>query len=161
MRERNIEQFEDNKADGLRLEQLVNIEAIHASHNLIKDLYSISTLTTLVELNLSFNQIADITPLEDLVLLQRLWLNRNFIFIIDPLKKLKKLNTLGLFHNEIMNEKKAIEVFEQLPLLTDISIDGNPISAKVDFKYELIIRFKQLERLDEEPIQELDRDVAE
>jgi Leucine-rich repeat (LRR) protein len=72
--------------------------------------------------------------------------------MIDPLKKLKKLNTLGLFHNEIMNEIKAMEVFEQLPMLTDLSIDGNPVSAKVNFKYELIMRFKQIERLDEEPI---------
>jgi hypothetical protein len=39
LREKNIEHFEDNKADGLRLEQLVNIEAILASHNLIRDLY--------------------------------------------------------------------------------------------------------------------------
>lgn len=42
------------------MEQLVNIEAIFASHNLIKDLYGISQLTTLRELNLSFNRISDI-----------------------------------------------------------------------------------------------------
>jgi len=35
------------------------------------------------------------------------------------------------------------------------------VSSKVSFKYELIMRFKPLEMLDEEPIQELDRDVAE
>jgi Leucine-rich repeat len=68
---------------------------------------------------------------------------------------------LGLFHNEILNEVKAIEVFEELPLLRDLSIDGNPVSVKVNFKYELILRFKQLEILDEEPIQDLDRDVAD
>lgn len=45
--------------------------------------------------------------------------------------------------------------------MKDLSIDGNPVSAKIDFKYDLILRFKQLEVLDEEPIQELDRDVAE
>ena len=105
-----------------------------------------------MELNLSFNKISDITPLEDLVLLQNLWLNRNYILFIDPLMKLKKLNTLGLFHNEIMNEKKVVEVFEELPHLTDLSIDGNPVASHVSFKYELIVRFKQLERLDEEPI---------
>lgn len=37
----NIEYFEDNKVDGFKLEQLVNIEAIYASHNMIKDLYGI------------------------------------------------------------------------------------------------------------------------
>jgi internalin A len=109
---------------------------------LIKDLYSISTLSTLVELNLSFNKISDITPLEDLVLLQKLWLNRNFILVVEPLRKLKKLNTLGLFHNEIMNEKKVVEIFEEMPYLSDLSIDGNPVATKVSFKYELIMRFK-------------------
>jgi Leucine-rich repeat (LRR) protein len=118
-------------------------------------------LSTLVELNLSFNNISDIVPLEDLVLLEKLWLNRNHILIIDPLKKLKKLNTLGLFHNEIMNDKRAIEVLEELPMLRDLSIDGNPVSAKVSFKYEIIYRFKNLETLDDDAIKELDRDISE
>jgi Leucine-rich repeat (LRR) protein len=61
MREKEVEWFEDNKEDGLRLEDLVNIEALLASHNLIKELFGISQLTTLVELNLNFNQISDIT----------------------------------------------------------------------------------------------------
>ena len=70
-------------------------------------------------------------------------------------------STLGLFFNEILNEQRVIEVLEELPLLKDLSIDGNPVSSKVSFKYELLFRFKQLEVLDEEPIKELDRDVAE
>ena len=41
-------------------DELLNVEAIYASHNCIKDVFGISLLTTLVELNLSFNQIADI-----------------------------------------------------------------------------------------------------
>lgn len=61
MRDKKIEQFDNNKQDGLKLEDLVNIEAVYASHNLIKDIYGISQLTTLVELNLSFNQISDIS----------------------------------------------------------------------------------------------------
>ena len=66
-----------------------------------------------------------------------------------------------MFHNEIINDEKAFEVFEELPCLRELSIDGNPVSSKAEFKYELIMRFKQLETLDEEPIEELDRDVAE
>jgi len=42
------------------MEDLVNLEAIYATHNLIKDVYGISQISTLVELNLSFNQISDI-----------------------------------------------------------------------------------------------------
>lgn len=94
MRDKNIEIFESNKANGLNLEDLVNIECIFASHNKIKDLFGISMLTTLVELNLNFNSISDITyiysfnqisPLEELILLKKLWLNRNFILVIDPI----------------------------------------------------------------------------
>lgn len=60
-----------------------------------------------------------------------------------------------------MNDKRAIEVFEELPNLRELSIDGNPVSAKVHFKYELIFRFKNLETLDEDAIKELDRDIAD
>jgi Leucine-rich repeat (LRR) protein len=56
----NLGQFDDNKGDGFMLDMLVNIEAIYASHNEIKDLYGIGQLSTLLELNLSFNNISDI-----------------------------------------------------------------------------------------------------
>lgn len=55
LRECSIETFEDNKQDGLKLEHLVNIESLYASHNLIKDIYGLCQLSTLTELNLSFN----------------------------------------------------------------------------------------------------------
>ena len=60
LRDKNIEIFYDSKQDGLRMEDLVNCEAIYASHNLLKDIFGICQITTLVELNLSFNQISDI-----------------------------------------------------------------------------------------------------
>ena len=56
----NIECFDDNKADRLKIQDLVNIEAILASHNIIRDLYGIGQLTSLKELNLSYNNISDI-----------------------------------------------------------------------------------------------------
>lgn len=68
----NIEYFDDNKADKFKLEDLINIEAILASHNVIRDLYGIGQLTSLKELNLSYNNISDI----------RYILNLNFIVIV-------------------------------------------------------------------------------
>eukprot|EP00347_Sterkiella_histriomuscorum_P012554 403368121 len=161
VRDKNIEIFDDNKQDGFKLEDLVNCEAIYATHNLIKDIFGICQISTLVELNLSFNQISDIQPLEDLVLLQKLWLNRNHILVIDPIKSLTKLQVLGLFNNEIFNDKKALDVLQSLQNLQELSIDGNPISSQVKFKYELTMRLKKLEILDDDPIKELDRDIAE
>jgi Leucine-rich repeat (LRR) protein len=60
LRDMNIEYFDDNKDDRLKIEDLVNIEAILASHNIIRDLYGIVQLTSLKELNLSYNNISDI-----------------------------------------------------------------------------------------------------
>lgn len=80
-------------------------------------------------------------PLEELTNLQKLWLNRNLIFVLDPLRNLKKLTylifinliliyrVLGLFHNEIRNRSKAIEIFDGLANLIDLSIDGNPVMS--------------------------------
>jgi len=56
-------------------------------------------------------------------------LNRNHLLVIDPLRKLTKLEILGLFNNEIFNERKALDVLESLPNLKELSIDGNPVSA--------------------------------
>ena len=55
LRDKNIEEFDNNKQDNFKLDDLVNIECLLASHNKIKDLIGISTLTTLVELNLNYN----------------------------------------------------------------------------------------------------------
>ena len=60
-----------------------------------------------------------------------------------------------------MNDKRTIEVLEDLPQLRDLSIDGNPVSAKIQFKYEILYRFKNLETLDDDAVKELDRDIAE
>ena len=68
---------------------------------------------------------------------------------------------MGLFHNELMNERSCFDVFEQLTRLQELSIDGNPVSTRIEFKYELILRLQRLEMLDEETVQELDRDVAQ
>jgi Leucine-rich repeat (LRR) protein len=108
--------------------------------------------------------ITDITPIADLTLLEKLYLNRNQVAIIDPIKSLTSLTTLGLFHNEIFNSQKSLEILAYLGInykLRDISIDGNPISSTTKFKYQLIMSIPKLQVLDDERIQQLDLDVAE
>jgi hypothetical protein len=62
------------------------------------------------------------------------------------------IRVLALFHNEISNDKKAAEVFDCLKNLKELSIDGNPVSAKIEFKYDLILRLKKLELLDDDAV---------
>lgn len=61
LREKNIEHFDDNKQDNFTVDDLRNIECLYLSHNLVKDVIGISTLTSLLELNLSFNKITDLS----------------------------------------------------------------------------------------------------
>ena len=91
LRDQGLQKFDDNRKDGLKMDDLVNCECIYLSHNDIKHLDGIGTISTLMELNLSFNRIHDITPLQDLVLLEKLWLNRNSVLSIEALKNLKRL----------------------------------------------------------------------
>ena len=60
MREKNIQFFDEPGRQVLAdlrftMDDLMNLECLYASHNLIKDVYGISKLTWLLELNLSFN----------------------------------------------------------------------------------------------------------
>lgn len=80
LRDKNISNF-DQPIQGskghFKFDDLINLECLYASHNLIKDIYGVCQLTTLRELNLSFNLIKDISPIEEMTLLEKLFLNRN------------------------------------------------------------------------------------
>ena len=158
LREKNIEVF-DRPPHGSKefflLEELSNLECLFASHNLIKDIYGISQISNLRELNLSFNLISDITPIEELVSLEKLHLNRNKVSFIEPLLKLVSLKCLGLFHNEIINSQKSLEIFAHLAMnfqLTELSIEGNPITSTSKFRNQILVSIPQIEILDDEKI---------
>ena len=84
--------------------------------------------------------------------------------MIEPLSHLKKLKVVGLFNNEIFNFEKALEIIAELVIkekLTEISIDGNPISSSIKFKYSLIyVAASRLKVLDDDKIGELDHEIA-
>ena len=65
-----------------------------------------------------------------------------------------------MFHNEIIESPANISTLVLLKKLKELSIAGNPCSAKAEFNYELICRMPKLQMLDDEAIKELDRDVA-
>lgn len=44
--------------------------------------------------------------------------------------------------------------------LTELSIDGNPVSSTVKLKYHLILSVPNLETIDDERVEDLDREVA-
>ena len=157
LRDMKIKIVESNK--DVNLDDLVNVEWLYLSHNVISDLYGISTLNTLIELNLNHNMIHDVTPLEELTNLEKLFLAQNKISEISPLVKLQRIVVLSLFDNDIFHMDSTLETFESLPKLKELSVDNNPVNAKEGFKYHLIMRLN-LSLIDDEKISDLDRDLA-
>ena len=65
------------------------------------------------------------------------------------------MKCLGLFHNEIINSQKSLEIFAYLAIsckLTELSIEGNPISNTSKFKNQILVSIPQIEILDDEKI---------
>lgn len=88
LRDKNIQIFDQpilGSKGYFKLDDLISLECIYASHNLINDIYGICQIGSLKELNLSFNMIKDISPLAELQLLEKLFLNRNQVTVIEPL----------------------------------------------------------------------------
>ena len=89
-------------------------------------------------------------------------MNHNKVCVIDPLAKLLNLKQLGLFYNDILDPEHAMDVLKKCTRLRELSIDGNPCAREgPEFGYELLMRLPELKMLNEEPVKELDRDIAE
>ena len=63
LRNKNIQTFDDNKDKyvGIKMDELVNIECLLASHNVLRSIQGIVKLTTLITLNLSFNYLTELS----------------------------------------------------------------------------------------------------
>ena len=155
--------LEDKDAEGnsFKIADLCNLECLMASHNLLRDISGILQLTTLVELNLSYNQITEVVGIEELTQLKTLHLNHNKLSSIDPLPKLLNLRQLGLFYNDLFDGEHTMSVLMKRTKLRELSVDGNPCACEPEFGFELLMRLPELKIFNEEPVKELDRDIAE
>ena len=88
-------------------------------------------------------------------------MNHNKVCMIEPLSKLLNLKNLGLFYNDILDSEHAMDVLKKCQRLRELSIDGNACARTPEFGYELLMRLPELKMLNEEPVKELDRDIAE
>jgi len=66
-----------------------------------------------------------------------------------------------VFHNNIFHETSFLEIIYQLPVLEDISFEGNPISRDIGVKYKILMNIPTIKHIDDEWITELDLEMAE
>ncbi|XP_054470363.1 leucine-rich repeat-containing protein 9 [Anoplopoma fimbria] len=150
-----------------------SLEVLHLSHNGISNMANLqlSRLTNLKALFLQGNEISQVEGLEGLHQLRELVLDRNRIkalaensFIaqnvllelhlaenrirelnhLDPLTELRKL-FLGMNKLQDITELDKLEV---LPLLTELSVVGNPVAKSSLHRPAMVLRLSQLQVLD-------------
>lgn len=83
------------------ISSLTSLKKLNLTGNKIKDISAICSLTSLEELNLTSNQINDISGIEKLVNLKELNIRGNQIEDITPLSSLTNLKNLLLYKNNI------------------------------------------------------------
>jgi Leucine-rich repeat (LRR) protein len=162
LRNKDIQYFDDNKDKyiGIMMDELVNIECLLVSHNVLRSINGIQKLTTLLTLNLSFNYITELNGIENLTLLEDLHVNNNRILMIEPIASLKNLKALGFFNNELVDQDVIVDTLASLPKLTELCIDGNPATRNLEFHYTIVLKIPKLTMLNEEPVKELDTTIA-
>lgn len=124
--------------DGERIAQLTNLEVLNLSSMGLKSLpRCVLSLSKLEELELDSNQITRLTGLRSLKQLKLLSLRGNEIFTPGMVKEISALRSLRGLRIGHCGMTKVPESWQQLQLLEEIFLFGNPLTAIPDWLPEL------------------------
>jgi len=144
------------------LDLLTGIRCLYMSKNLISKIQNLSTLTELVQLDLSSNRITKIEGLSSLVNLDSINLSRNALTSpesIEHLKECPNLRTVDLQNNRLEANENFISLFQSMPALSTLSINGNEVTKVQTFRKRIIHAMPKLGYLDR-PVEESERLAA-
>ena len=79
---------------------------------------------------------------------------------MEPVGELKNLRSLGLFNNELVDQDSVVDTIASLPKLKELCIDGNPATRNLEFHYTIVLKMPKLKMLNEEPVKEIDSEIA-
>jgi leucine-rich repeat-containing protein 49 len=140
------------------LDALVKLDVLDLHGNLIRNITNLSHLIHLRVLNLAGNEITIVENLNGLVSLAELNLRRNKITHCD-IGDLSHLQRLFLSHNLIESFDDIVSSV-QCSLLSELSIDGNPLANDEDHRSIIISYLKQLNTLNQLHVTEDERKEA-
>ena len=141
------------------LDALVELRCLYMSKNLINKIQNISHLKELVQLDLSNNRITNLEGLSGLPNLDSINLSRNALTSpesISHLAQCPSLRTVDLQNNRLESNENFIQVFQSIPSLATLSINGNEITKIQSFRKKMIHSIPKLGYLDR-PIEESER----
>ncbi|XP_041377909.1 leucine-rich repeat-containing protein 23-like [Gigantopelta aegis] len=122
--------------DGINLPNLRNL---FLGANMIKRLEGLGRLSKLCTLHLRENQLEDLEGFS------------------DEQKDLQYINLRG----NIIGSVKAIAGLKELPMLRALVLSENPLAEEDDYRLEVLIALRKLERLDKDEFTEEERTEAE
>ena len=144
------------------------LEILLLSNNKISEIEGLSNLQFLKVLDLSYNNLTEIKGLDNLQI-QELNLEGNQIVELSNLEKLPKLSSLNVKGNSIkslshlqmcdqllvldvgdnqLEHIRQTELLSKLPLLTSLTMKGNPCYTKRLYRRRVIFRLQKLLKLD-------------
>ncbi|XP_052852128.1 dynein axonemal assembly factor 1 homolog [Drosophila gunungcola] len=148
------------------LEQLTKLKCLFLQNNLITKIENLEPCRELDTLNLSSNHIRKIQNIgtDILPVLNTLNIASNYLKDSDSLSDLihcKTLSVLDLSNNRI-DDILIVKVFEQMPALKVLVLQGNPVVSRLpQYRKTLILACKELTYLDSRPVFPRDRACAE
>merc|ERR1712093_13588 len=169
----NLDEFTGARVvwlEGNGLQKIENLQPcsglrqIYLQQNCIKEIENMHGFDELRALNLSENFIKKVENLSQLPCLETLQLNNNHITTLEDVEHLREcrsVNVLELSKCKI-EDPAVIDVFEAMPNLKLLKLDGNPVVRKIPgYRKTLICRLKNLTYLDDRPVFEEERQTAE
>ncbi|XP_041367992.1 leucine-rich repeat-containing protein 49-like isoform X2 [Gigantopelta aegis] len=141
------------------LDSLSKLDVLDLHGNQISVIENLNHLMELRVLNLAGNNIREVDNLTGMDALAELNLRRNRIRVVMDIDSLPNLQRLFLSFNEI-SSYEDISCLGETHSLSEISLDGNPISQDQYYKQVILRHMQQLKQLDMKRVTEEERRVA-
>jgi len=179
-----VASFANNKISSTEGVNHPLLEQLSLNYNVIPSISGLDPgiLSRLHTLELRGNKLTTTSGL-NLPNLKNLFLAQNLIKKLEDLERLVQLTTLHLRENQLeslegfseanaklqyinlrgnnLTDVKEVNKLKCLPLLRAISLNENPCSEEDDYRQEVLISLRRLERLDKDEFTEEERHEAE
>jgi hypothetical protein len=143
------------------IKEAANLTSLSLSHNVLREIaLPRAALALLVELNVNKNALTSFSFLESCPALERLYASNNQFADASPLAGYPSLSIVCIHGNLLEDLNLTVQSLGALPKLTQLELDGNPLSYGPGYKHTVVKRLPGLQTLDGEMLMSKDHEDA-